>query len=85
MAPGCSGRVAIAGCHCSVLVEGKVTANFRGGAIAGAIVVCYGWGEGDDQLWGSGRGAIAGCQFLFHIFSLFSGPPISPRHPGKQQ
>ena len=25
--------------------------------LQGAIVV----GEGDDQLWGSGRGAIAGC------------------------
>ena len=46
-------------------------------------------GEGGDQLWGSGRGAIAcaiaGCQFLFHIFFPFSGPPISPRHPSKQQ
>ena len=44
------------------------------GAIAGAVdvvpsqgatVVCYGWGGGDDQLWGSGRwtllGASAGC------------------------
>ena len=29
--------------------------------LLGAIVVCYGWGEGDGQLWGSGRGAIAGC------------------------
>ena len=28
--------------------------------LQGAIVVCYG-GGGDDQLWGSGRGAIAGC------------------------
>ena len=37
---------AIAGCHCSVLVEGNATANFGGGAIAGAIVVCYGWGVG---------------------------------------
>ena len=37
-----------------------MTANFGGGAIASAIVVCYGWGEGDDQLWGSGRRAIAG-------------------------
>ena len=42
-------------------------------------------GEGDDQLWRSGRGAIAGCQSLFHIFFLYSGPPISPRHPRKQQ
>ena len=30
-------------------------------------------------------GAIAGCQFLFHIFLLYSGPPISPRHVRKQQ
>ena len=43
-------------------------ANFRGGAIAGAIVVCYGWGEGDDQLWGSGRRAIA----LLADLTLFS-------------
>ena len=28
--------------------------------LQGAIVVCYGWG-GDDQLWRSGHGAIAGC------------------------
>ena len=27
----------------------------------GAIVVCYGWGEGDDQPWLSGGGAIAEC------------------------
>ena len=20
--------------------------------LQGAVVVCYGWGEGDDQLWG---------------------------------
>ena len=49
---------AIARCHCSVLwwgAEGVVP-------LQGAIVVCYGLGgEGDDQLWGSGRGAIAGC------------------------
>ena len=33
--------------------------------LLGAIPVCYGGGEGDDQLWGSGRGAVgavaAGC------------------------
>ena len=29
--------------------------------LQGAIVACYGWGGGDDQLWGSARGAIAGC------------------------
>ena len=27
--------------------------------LQGAIVVCY--GGGDDQIWGSGRSAIAGC------------------------
>ena len=35
-------------CHCWVPLQG-------------AIVVCYGGGEGDRQLWRSGRGAIAGC------------------------
>ena len=29
--------------------------------LQGAIVVCDGWGEGDDQLWGSGCGGITGC------------------------
>ena len=32
--------------------------------LQGAIVVCDGWGEGDDQLWLSGRGGIAGCYGL---------------------
>ena len=57
-----SGRGAIAGCHCSVLWLGGVT-HFGGVVVVplqGVIVVCYGWGAaGDDQLWGSGRGAIA--------------------------
>ena len=30
--------------------------------LQGAIVVCYGWAEGDGQLWRSGRGAIGGCR-----------------------
>ena len=88
--PGAVDVVPLQGaCHFSVLREGRLTANFGGGAIAGAIVVCYGWGEGDDQLWGSGRRAIAGCHcrvpISVHIFLLYSGPPISPRHPRKQQ
>ena len=58
-----------------VLGEGRVTANFGGGAIAGAIVMCYGWGEGDDQLWGSGRRAIAGCHCRVPI-SVSYLPPI---------
>ena len=43
-----------------------MTTNFGGVDVVplqGAIVVCW-WGrglQGDDQLWGSGRGAIAGC------------------------
>ena len=45
---GCSGRGAIAGCHCSVLwLGGRVTTNFGGVDVVpllGAIVVCYGWG-----------------------------------------
>ena len=41
-----SGRGAIARCLCSVLGEWRVTANFGGGAIPAATVVCYGWGGG---------------------------------------
>ena len=41
-----SGRGAIAGCLCSVLGEWRVTANFGGGAIPAAIIMCYGWGGG---------------------------------------
>ena len=85
--------------------------------LQGAILVCYGWGEGwRPTLWecammGGGEGdgqlcvlwlgggwrptleewtwchccAIAGCQSLFHIFLLYSGPAISPRHPRERQ
>ena len=49
VALGCHCRVQWTWCHCWVPLQG-------------AIVACYGGGgEGDDQLWGSGRGAIAGC------------------------
>ena len=59
------------------------------GAIAGAIVVCYGCGGG----WRPTLGEWTSCQcwvplqvpILFHIFLLYSGPLISPRHPRKQQ
>ena len=30
-----------------------------------------GGGEGNDQLWGSGRGAIAGCQSVSYLPSIF--------------
>ena len=56
---------AIAGCHCSVLSlwgEGKDQLwGVDMVPLLGAIVLCYGGGEGDGQLWRSGRGAIAGC------------------------
>ena len=53
---------AIAGCS-GLWLGGRVTAKIGGVDVPlqGAIVVCYGLGEGDDQFWGSGRGAIAGC------------------------
>ena len=41
-----------------------MTTNFGGVDVVpllGAIARCHCSGEGDDQLWGSGRGAIAGC------------------------
>ena len=79
---------AIVGCHCSVLWWGwRPTLGSGRGAIAG----CH-----CSMLWLGGRvttnfagvallGAIAEWQSLFHISLLYSGPPISPRHPWKQQ
>ena len=64
-----SGRGAVAGCHCRV-PERRVTTNFGGVDVvpllgAGChcwVPGCHCWvplqgarGEGDDQLWGSGR------------------------------
>ena len=79
------GRGGIAGCY------GWVTANFGGVDVVplqGAIVVCYGWGEGDDQLWGSGRGAIRGvdvagchCSVLWlvgRVTTNFGGVDVVP-------
>ena len=41
----------------------RVTANFGGGDVVPFQGQCaMVGGEGDDQLWGSGRGAIAGCR-----------------------
>ena len=50
-----SGRGAIAGCHCSVMVEGGEGDRSGCGAIAGCHckVLWLGEGEGDDQFWGS--------------------------------
>ena len=51
---------------------------------------CEMWGERGTTNFGGVDvvpllGAIAGCQSLFHIFLLYSGPPFSPRHQRKQQ
>ena len=53
-----SGRGAIAGCHCRVPLQG---------AIAGChcSVRWLGGGGGDDQLWGSGRGAFDNTKIVF--------------------
>ena len=59
-----------------------VTTNFGGVdavPLQGAIVVCYGsGGEGDDQLWRSGRGAIAGC----HCSLLWFGGRVTTNFGG---
>ena len=68
-----------AGCHCGALWwgQGRVRANFGGVDVVpgrwegwrptlGELTWCHCWvmvRGGDDQLWGSGRGAIAGCHF----------------------
>ena len=65
---------AIGGCPCSVPWLGRVTANFGGVDVVplqGAIVA----GGYGDQLWGSGRGAIAGC----HCRGAFSSTLITPK------
>ena len=50
---------AIAGCHCSVRwLGGRVTTNFGGVDVVPLQCALVG-GEGGDQLWRSGRGAIA--------------------------
>ena len=49
-------------------------------------------GEGDDQLWGSGRGAIAGCSVLWlgaSVTTNFGGVDVVPLtecpwHPAHQ-
>ena len=33
--------------------------------LQGAVVVCYGGGGGDDQLWGSGRGCFDNTKIGF--------------------
>ena len=48
----------------AIVAGGGRATNFGGVDVVpllGAIARCHCSGEGDDQLWGSGRGAIAGC------------------------
>ena len=41
--------------------------------------MCYGWGEGDDQLWGSGRRVMAGgANFCFISSSYIQGHQFHP-------
>ena len=42
-------------------LQGAVDVPLLGAFVGCHCIVCHGWGEGDDQLWLSGRGAIAGC------------------------
>ena len=45
-----------------------MTTNFGGVDVVpllGAVLVCYGGGGGDDQLWGSGRGAFDNTKIGF--------------------
>ena len=45
--------------------------------LQGAIVVCDGWGEGDDQLWGSGRGGIESAM-VGGLTANFGGMDVVP-------
>ena len=67
--------------------------------LLGAIVVCYGGGRGGGAIAGCQCSVLDGrrptlrewtwchCRVPISVsyFFLFSGPPISPRHPRKQQ
>ena len=50
-----------------------MTANFGGVDVVplqGAVVVCYGWGEGDDQLWGVDVVPLTTQKLAFAIWGL---------------
>ena len=68
---------AIAVCHCSVLwLGGRVTTNFGGVDVVpllGAVVVCYGGEGGDNQFWGSGRGALDNTKIGFCYRGVYAG------------
>ena len=52
-------------------------------ALLGAIVVYYYWGEGNDQLWRSGCGAIAGCHYS--VLWLAAGVDVMLHSNGTQK
>ena len=41
--------------------------------LLGAVVVCYGGEGGDDQLWGSGRGAFDNTKIGFCYRGVYAG------------
>ena len=50
-----------------------MTANFSGVDVVplqGAVKVCYGWGEGDDQLWGVDVVPLIRQKMFFAIWGL---------------
>ena len=50
-----------------------MTANFGGVDVVplhGAVVGCYGWGEGDDQLWGVDVVPLITQKLVFAIWGL---------------
>ena len=58
--------------------------------LQGAIVMCYGGGGvvENDELWGSGRGAIAGCHYSVlwlgaSVTTNFGGVDVK-KHPEKR-
>ena len=77
---GCSGRGAIAGCHCSVLwLVGRVTTNFRGVDVVrllGAIAGCH-----CSVLWWGGRvttnfGGVDVLLLEGAIVACYGGVPV---------
>ena len=86
--PWGSGRGAIAGCHCSVNGGGgEGDRQLRGVDVVPLLGASVLWLGGGVTIRRSGRallGTIAGCQSLFHMFVLYSGPLISPRQPRQQ-
>ena len=62
------------GCHCRVHGRGAIAGCHRRVPLQCAMV----GGKGDDQLWGSGRGAIAG----YHCSVLWLGASVTTKFGG---